>query len=171
MVAVEVDEEVARVGASHLKAAGYEPELIVGDGLQGAPGGGPFDRVINTAALRRVPYAWIEQSRRKGVILTPFGTAYSNAGLLRLRVDSTGTKAQVQFVDEAGTSATIVRYGHWWEEDAVRSWGPRDVWAEVTAAYTWYELRGRPHITRFGITADKDGQYAWLDEPRRLVGS
>lgn len=240
VVAVEVDEEVARVGAAHLKAAGYEPELIVGDGLQGAPGGGRFDRVINTAALRRVPYAWIEQSRRKGVILTPFGTAYSNAGLLRLRVDSTGTKAQgrfvgessymwirserptvdlqvpdestsrrspidpaqvlglgyfqdfaiglqvpdvsyshrgegddrqVQFVDEAGTSATIVRYGNWWEEDAVRSWGPRDVWAEVTAAYTWYELRGRPHITRFGITAGKDGQYAWLDEPRRLVGS
>lgn len=240
VVAVEVDEEVARMGASRLRAAGYEPELIVGDGLRGVPDGGPFDRVISTAALRRVPYAWIEQSRRAGVILTPFGTAYSNAGLLRLRVDSTGTKAHgrfvgessymwirserptvelkvpeesatqrspidpaqvlglghlqdfaiglqvpdvsyshrgegdarhVQFVDEAGTSATIVRYGHWWEEDAVRSWGPRDVWAEVTAAYAWYELRGRPHLTRFGITAGRDGQYAWLDDPRRLVGS
>lgn len=240
VVAVEVDEEVARAGAARLGAAGYAPELIVGDGLRGAPGGDPFDRVISTAALRRVPYAWIEQSRRNGVILTPFGTAYSNAGLLRLRVDSTSPKAQgrfvgessymwirserptvelavpdesstrrspidpaqvlglghlqdfaiglqvpdvssshrgeggarqVQFVDEAGTSAAIVRYGHWWEEDAVRSWGPRDLWAEVTAAYTWYELRGRPHLTRFGITVDRDGQYAWLDEPGRLVGS
>ncbi|MFE1413778.1 hypothetical protein ACFW6F_23720 [Streptomyces sp. NPDC058746] len=36
---------------------------------------------------------------------------------------------------------------------------------------TWYELRGRPHITRFGITVDSGGQYAWLDDPRQLVGS
>ncbi|MFD8890411.1 protein-L-isoaspartate O-methyltransferase [Streptomyces sp. NPDC059558] len=240
VVAIEVDEELARAGAANLKAAGYDPELIVGDGLEGTPGGEPFSRVVNTAALRRVPYAWIEQSRRSGVILTPFGTAYSNAGLLRLRVDTSGTKAQgafigessymwirserptidlqvpeesasrkspidpaqvlaagylqdfaiglqvpdvsyshrgegddrqVQFVDEAGTSATIVRYGDWWEEDAVRSWGPRDLWAEVTAAYTWYEVRGRPHITRFGVTVDGSGQYVWLDDPRQLVGS
>ncbi|MFC9297066.1 protein-L-isoaspartate O-methyltransferase [Streptomyces sp. NPDC057011] len=240
VVAVEVDEEIAGAGASNLKAAGYDPELIVGDGLQGAPGRNPFDRIISTASLRRIPYTWIEQSRRSGVILTPFGTAYSNAGLLRLRVDSKGTTAQgwfvgessymwirserptvdlhvpeeptsraspidpaqvlgggylqdfaiglqvpdvsyshrgegddrqVQFVNEAGTSATIVRYDAWWAQEAVRSWGPRDLWAEVTAAYTWYELRGRPHMTRFGLTVDGGGQYAWLDEPRQLVGS
>ncbi|MGW0363328.1 protein-L-isoaspartate O-methyltransferase family protein [Streptomyces sp. NPDC002990] len=240
VVAIEVDDELARTGASNLKATGYHPGLVVGDGLQGAPGGGPFDRVVNTASLRRVPYAWIEQSRPGGVILTPFGTVYSNAGLLRLGVDSTGTRAQgcfvgassymwirserpcvelrvpeesvsrrspidpaqvlasgylqdfaiglqvpdishshrgegddrkVQFVDEAGTSATIVRYGDWWRDDAVRSWGPRDLWAEVTAAYTWYELRGRPHITRFGVTVEVGGQHAWLDEPRQHVGS
>ncbi|MGW6823131.1 protein-L-isoaspartate O-methyltransferase family protein [Streptomyces sp. NPDC055005] len=238
VVAIEVDEVLARTGASNLKAAGYHPKLIVGDGLKGAPGEDAFDRVVNTAAVRRVPYAWIEQSKPDGVILTPFGTAYSNAGLLRLRVDGTGTRAQgafvgeaaymwirserptvvlrvpedstrrrspidpaqaltggylqdfamgllvpdvssshrgdgderrVQFVDEAGTSATIVRYGGWWEDDAVTSWGPRDLWAEVTAAYTWYEVAGRPHITRFGVTVDGDGQRAWLDEPRRLV--
>ncbi|MCY0940390.1 protein-L-isoaspartate O-methyltransferase family protein [Streptomyces antarcticus] len=238
VVAVEVDEELAGMGAANLRAAGYHPELIVGDGLKGAPGREPFDRVINTAALRRVPYAWIEQSKPDSVILTPFGTAYSNAGLLRLRVDSTGTKAlgtfvgeaaymwirserpvvtlrvpeeptrrrspvdpaqamtggylqdfvmglqvpdvsyshrgdgderRVQFVDEAGTSATIVRYGDWWKDDAVTSWGPRDLWAEVTAAYAWYEARDRPHITRFGVTVDSDGQHVWLDEPRQSV--
>ncbi|MGI5446380.1 protein-L-isoaspartate O-methyltransferase family protein [Streptomyces sp. CA-243310] len=238
VVAIEVDEGLARTGASNLEASGYGPQLIVGDGLKGAPGGEPFDRIVSTAAVRRVPYAWVEQSGPDGVILTPFGTAYSNAGLLRLRVDGTGTRAQgafvgeaaymwirserpavvlrvpegstrrrspidpaqamtggylqdfamgllvpdvssshrgdgderrVQFVDEAGTSATIVRYGDWWEDDAVTSWGPRDLWAEVTAAYTWYEVRGRPHITRFGITVDGDGQRAWLDEPRQSV--
>ncbi|MFD3760244.1 protein-L-isoaspartate O-methyltransferase [Streptomyces sp. NPDC058622] len=240
VVAVEVDEQLARAGAARLKAAGYDPDLVVGDGLKGAPGREPADRIISTAAVRRVPYAWIEQAEPDGVILTPFGTAYSNAGLLRLRVDRTGTRAQgafvgeaaymwirserpavvlrvpeesrrrrspinpaqataggylqdfaiglqvpdvsfshrgdgderrVQFVDEAGTSATVVRYGDWWEDDAVTSWGPRDLWAEVTAAYAWYEVRGRPHITRFGVTVDGAGRRVWLDEPRRVVGA
>ncbi|MGW6869278.1 hypothetical protein [Streptomyces sp. NPDC054901] len=35
-----------------------------------------------------------------------------------------GQDRKVQFVDEAGTSATSVRYGDRWEADAVTSWGP-----------------------------------------------
>jgi protein-L-isoaspartate O-methyltransferase len=238
VTAVEVDEVLAGSGAFNLKSQGYEPHLVCGDGLEGVPTRAPFDRIINTASLRRIPRAWIDQSAPGAVILTPFGTAYSNAGLLRLTVDGDkaegrfvgeaaymwvrserptvdmqisgdavsrpspidparvlggtyfqdfaiglhvpdvsyshrgeGDSRKVQFVDEAGTSATIVRYGDWWEEDAVRSWGPRDLWAEVTAAYTWYEVRGRPHITRFGVTVDGAGQYSWLDDPRQLVGS
>ena len=76
----------------------------------------------------------------------------------------------MQFVDEAGTSATIVPYGDWWEPGAVTSWGPRDLWAEVTAAYTWYELRGRPHLTRFGLTTNPSETHAWLDYPDHPVG-
>ncbi|MCJ1677522.1 protein-L-isoaspartate(D-aspartate) O-methyltransferase [Streptomyces sp. APSN-46.1] len=238
VTAVEVDEALADWGASNLKAAGYAPHLVCGDGLEGVSVRAPFDRIINTASLRRVPHTWVEQAAQGGVILTPFGTTYSNAGLLRLTVDGDKAEGQfvggasymwirgerptvdmqisgdpvsrpspidpakvlggtyfqdfaiglqvpdvtyshrgegdgrrVQFVDEAGTSATIVSYGDWWEEDAVRSWGPRDLWAEVTAAYTWYEEHDRPHITRFGVTVDGGGQYTWLDSPRQLVGS
>ncbi|WP_330333321.1 hypothetical protein OHS33_28815 [Streptomyces sp. NBC_00536] len=237
VTAVEVDEALATWGASNLKAAGYAPELIHGDGLEGARPLTLFDRVINTASLRRVPFAWIEQTRTDGVILTPFGTAYSNAGLLRLSVNrdaaqgqfvgeaaymwarserpvvalqlsgdpvirpspidpaqvlggtylqdfaiglqvpdvtcshrGEGSERQVQFVDEAGTSATIVNYGDWWDAHAVRSWGPRDLWAEVTAAYTWYEEHDRPHITRFGVTVERDEQRVWLDTPDQLIG-
>ncbi|MFJ3882045.1 hypothetical protein ACIPW5_31950 [Streptomyces sp. NPDC090077] len=65
----------------------------------------------------------------------------------------------------AGTSATIVRYTDWGEEDAVTVFGSRDLWAEVTAALNWYELHDRPHITRFGISVDRDHQHAWLDDP------
>ncbi|MFD9357747.1 rRNA adenine N-6-methyltransferase family protein [Streptomyces sp. NPDC060031] len=233
VTAVELDPDIAEWGAVNLKAAGYSPTLACGDGLKGVRDRAPFDRIISTAAVRRVPYAWVQQCRG-GLILTPFGTAYSNAGLLRLRVqdgeaggrfvgesaymwirserpavelhtpqESTGRGSpidpaqvlsgghlqdfaiglqvpdvsyshrgegdgrQVQFVDEAGTSATIVRYGDWWEEDAVRSWGPRDLWAEVTAAYTWYEEQGRPHITRYGVSIDATGQRVWLDDPSK----
>ncbi|MET7529265.1 protein-L-isoaspartate O-methyltransferase family protein [Streptomyces goshikiensis] len=237
VTAVEVDEALAARGASTLTACGYSPHLVRGDGLAGVPARGPFDRIVNTASLRRVPRAWVDQCARGGVILTPFGTAYSNAGLLKLTADGNraegrfvgeaaymwirserptvdlrvpeepvtrpspvdparllggghlqdfaiglqvadisyshrgeGDGRRVQFVDEAGTSATVVRYVDWWEEGAVRSWGPRDLWAEVTAAYTWYEENDRPHLTRFGVTVDADGQQVWLDRPDRLVG-
>ncbi|MFE3767119.1 hypothetical protein ACFXPI_35795 [Streptomyces sp. NPDC059104] len=39
------------------------------------------------------------------------------------------------------------------------------------AAWTWYEVRGRPHLTRFGVTVDRSGQYVWLDDPGRLGGA
>ncbi|QES50214.1 hypothetical protein DEJ50_22670 [Streptomyces venezuelae] len=238
VTAVEVDDGLAAVGAHNLKSAGYMPDLVCGDGLRGVATRAPFDRIISTAALRRVPCAWVEQAAPAAVILTPFGTAYSNAGLLRLHVDDEraqgwfvgesaymwirserptpvlqlpeefigrpspidpaqilgsthlqdfaiglqvadisyshrgeGRERRVQFVDTAGTSATIVRYGDWWAGDAVRSWGPRDLWAEVTTAYTWYETHGRPHITRFGVTVDPDGQRVWLDDPHHAVGT
>ncbi|MET3982750.1 methyltransferase domain-containing protein [Streptomyces sp. PvR034] len=229
VTAVEVDAALAAWGAENLEAEGYTPHLVCGDGLEGVPERAPFDRVVNTASVRHVPWAWVEQTREGGVILTPFGTAYSNAGLLRLTSHGhratghfvggssymwirdhrptntpnveggsrrrsspvcpaevlgrgweqdfavglqvpdvthahrgTGEEREVQFVDLAGTSVTSVRYGNWWESDAVRSWGPRDLWAEVTAAYTWYQERDRPPITEFGLTVDERGHRAWL---------
>ncbi|RKT05305.1 protein-L-isoaspartate(D-aspartate) O-methyltransferase [Streptomyces sp. 3211.6] len=234
---VEIDAYLAATAATTLKSQGYEPVVIAGDGLLGAPGQAPFDRVISTAAVRRIPRAWVEQTHDGGKILTPFGTAYSNAGLLDLTLHDNlaqgrfigsaaymwvradrpsvdlhvpqesrtrrspvdpnqvlsaghlqdfaiglqvpdvsysyrgeGADRRVQFVDEAGTSATIVRYADWWEGDAVTSWGPRDLWAEVTAAFSWYEHHDSPHITRFGVTSDSHHEYAWLDDPSRTVG-
>ncbi|MER7757653.1 hypothetical protein [Kitasatospora sp. NPDC097643] len=35
-----------------LKAAGYAPRLITGDGLGGGPNGGTFDRLIATCSAR-----------------------------------------------------------------------------------------------------------------------
>ncbi|MBD0742228.1 protein-L-isoaspartate O-methyltransferase [Streptomyces sp. CBMA152] len=76
---------------------------------------------------------------------------------------------KVQFVDQAGTSATIVRYRDWWEADAVKAWGPRDLWAEVVRAFTWYAQQGRPPVTEFGVTVDPSGQHAWYGEPDHVL--
>ncbi|GHA13596.1 protein-L-isoaspartate(D-aspartate) O-methyltransferase [Streptomyces echinoruber] len=43
--------------------------------------------------------------------------------------------------------------------------GPRRLWDEVADAYQWWKDRGSPELTRFGLTADTDGQRAWLDDP------
>ncbi len=44
--------------------------------------------------------------------------------------------------------------------------GPRRLWDEVADAYRWWQERGSPDVTRFGLTVDADGrQHAWLDDP------
>ncbi|PRX99119.1 methyltransferase domain-containing protein [Allonocardiopsis opalescens] len=49
--------------------------------------------------------------------------------------------------------------------------GPRDMWAEVAAAYRWWTGAGRPGVDRFGLTVTPHGQTVWLDSPARPVGS
>ncbi|MFD7665040.1 protein-L-isoaspartate(D-aspartate) O-methyltransferase [Streptomyces sp. NPDC059788] len=101
---VEVDPALAAWGTGNLKRAGYASvQAVCGDGLAGGPEdwtrSGPYDRVLSTASVRRVPAAWLEQSAEGGLILTPFGTAYANAGLLRLRVAD--GRAEGRFVGSA----------------------------------------------------------------------
>ncbi|MFD7449027.1 methyltransferase domain-containing protein [Kitasatospora sp. NPDC059827] len=97
---VEVDPAVAATAGKHLAALGLKPRRIVGDGLLGHPAGGPYDRIHSTAAVQRVPLAWIEQTRPGGIIVTPWGTPYANAGLLRLEVGERGRDSHGRFVGD-----------------------------------------------------------------------
>ncbi|MFD9910072.1 methyltransferase domain-containing protein [Streptomyces sp. NPDC059063] len=47
--------------------------------------------------------------------------------------------------------------------------GPRRLWNEMEAAHRWWEGQGRPGFERFGLTADSDGERAWLDSPEHPV--
>ncbi|WP_116247647.1 methyltransferase domain-containing protein [Nocardiopsis sp. FIRDI 009] len=69
---VEVDEQVAKRAAANLEQAGLEPTLVVGDGALGHPDGAPYDRVHVTCGIRRIPFAWVEQTRPGGVIAVPW---------------------------------------------------------------------------------------------------
>ncbi|WP_262391283.1 methyltransferase domain-containing protein [Nocardiopsis sp. CNR-923] len=69
---VEVDDRVAEQAADNLSRAGFAPTLVVGDGALGHPDGAPYDRVHVTCGIRRVPYAWVEQTRPGGVIALPW---------------------------------------------------------------------------------------------------
>lgn len=69
VTSVEYDPDVAAAAAAALAEAGYAPRLVVGDGLRGDPGGGTYDRLIATCAVRYVPLAWLHQVRPGGRIL------------------------------------------------------------------------------------------------------
>lgn len=73
---VEIDPGLAEQAQQNLRAAGYQPGLIVGDGARGHRAGAPYDRVHVTCAVERVPWAWIGQTRPGGVIVTPYTTGF-----------------------------------------------------------------------------------------------
>ncbi|MFE5582397.1 methyltransferase domain-containing protein [Kitasatospora sp. NPDC056531] len=87
---IEIDPTVAELARSSLRANGYAPAVVCGDGSLGWSAEAPYDRVVATCSVRQVPYTWIEQTRPGGVILTPWCDDWSHCGLLRLTVGDDG---------------------------------------------------------------------------------
>jgi methyltransferase of ATP-grasp peptide maturase system len=95
---IEVDAELAARARKSLADAGLSPVVVAGDGADGYLPNAPYDRVVSTASVRRVPHAWVTQTRPGGVIVTPWGTAFDNGALATLTVHGDGT-ASGRFVD------------------------------------------------------------------------
>ncbi|MFF6774711.1 ATP-grasp peptide maturase system methyltransferase [Streptomyces sp. NPDC012637] len=88
---VEVDAQVATRADAALEATGFSTWTVAGDGLLGHPYRAPYDRVIATCAVRRIPYAWIRQTRPGGVVLGTVGSWPWGTGLAKLVVGDDGT--------------------------------------------------------------------------------
>ncbi|MFN0031739.1 MAG: protein-L-isoaspartate(D-aspartate) O-methyltransferase [Flavobacteriales bacterium] len=56
-----------------LQTMGYKPHLVYGDGYKGLPAFAPFDRVIVTCAVPRVPEDLLMQIRPGGLLVMPYG--------------------------------------------------------------------------------------------------
>jgi protein-L-isoaspartate O-methyltransferase len=195
---IEIDATVALQARTNLATSGYTPTVITGDGAAGYPAGAPYDRVIATASVRpgELPYAWVDQTRPGGIIVTPWGPDYHNGVTTRLWV--------YEVVGEFSGALTVgllvphchkiveedpedeyhhhVRIhdcatGSWATVDVyrgstthpVRQHGPRRLWDEVEQAHAWWVHHGRPAYTRFGITVTATEQWAWLDNPDQRI--
>ena len=101
VLTVDVDSELVSAARKNLAAAGYQDrvEVLLADGAAALADAGPVDRVIATAAVQlgRLPYAWIQQTRPGGVILTPVRAELASGPLVRLQVGTDGS-AQGQAV-------------------------------------------------------------------------
>ncbi|MGH3916191.1 MAG: methyltransferase domain-containing protein [Pseudonocardiaceae bacterium] len=88
---IEVNPDLAARARAALTTAGYdEVTVITDDGARGYHKRAPFDRVMSTAAVFRVPYAWVAQTRPGGMVVTPWSSTYKPAGLLSLTVGEDG---------------------------------------------------------------------------------
>lgn len=91
VVTIEVDARVAQDARRRLAAHGLLGTVLTRDGARGDPQGAPYDRLIATAGLRRIPAVWLGQVRLGGLIVAPWGTDYTNAdAVVRLEVADDG---------------------------------------------------------------------------------
>ncbi|MCX4688793.1 methyltransferase domain-containing protein [Kitasatospora purpeofusca] len=81
-----VDRTARLVDAARerLREVGFEPAVLRADGAGAPPPAGPFDRIIATCAVRRVPRVWLEQCMTGGVIVAPIGNALGGGAVVRL---------------------------------------------------------------------------------------
>ncbi|MBB6122272.1 protein-L-isoaspartate O-methyltransferase family protein [Nocardiopsis algeriensis] len=100
VVSVDVVAELTERARDLHKAQGRSNiELVTGDGALGAPGRGPFDRIVAWATPRLLPEAWMEQAEPGAVVLTPVELAPSvrTAAILRARVNQAGVPEGEEF--------------------------------------------------------------------------
>lgn len=91
VTSIEVDPDLTLHARKVLSANGYGRVRVLNrDGAQGFRPGAPYDRLIATVAPRRIPPAWIAQTRPGGRIVTPWDTDYLGV-LLALDVRADGT--------------------------------------------------------------------------------
>ncbi|OEV02775.1 methyltransferase domain-containing protein [Streptomyces oceani] len=170
---VDVDPEITRSAREHLAAAGYHPAVITADGARGCPEHAPYDRLIATCSLPRVPLPWLAQCRTGALILAPFAT-----GLIALRV-SDDTHATGRFLatpayfvplrGDVPPRASIPVSDTGVPLDARRSDSFQFLLAlvggEIPArwAYEIWRDEGRPARERYGVTVADGEQWVWLD--------
>ncbi|WP_083682888.1 methyltransferase domain-containing protein [Actinoalloteichus fjordicus] len=84
-----IDVDYVDAAQRRLASLGYLPHLWTGDGIDGIPDRGPFDRIISTVAVSHIPPAWFHQLADGGAILTDIkvNPAAGNLVLLRKRGD------------------------------------------------------------------------------------
>lgn len=75
VTSVEADRHMAVAASLRLADAGVEVEVVAGDGLAGHSPGAPFDRIVSTFAVPRLPSAWLGQLADDGLLWTSLATS------------------------------------------------------------------------------------------------
>ncbi|KUF14810.1 methyltransferase domain-containing protein [Streptomyces silvensis] len=171
---VDLDPDITEAARQHLRAAGYRPAVVTGDGAAGCPQRAPFDRIIATCALDAVPRAWLAQCRPGARVLAPLAT-----GLIALRVTD-AEHAEGRFLH---TPAYFVPLrggsGRTRPEQHIGGLPRRALQSELfrfllelTAgsldpyeALALWQRERRPVRERFGVTISGPYEWAWLDDP------
>ena len=70
---IERQKELYLKVQMQLPKMGYKPSFFYGDGYQGLPTYGPYDRILITAAAPEIPASLIEQLKVGGKMVIPLG--------------------------------------------------------------------------------------------------
>lgn len=74
---MDIHPDLTGLARVRLGEAGYRPEIVTGDGALGHSRSAPYDRVVATCSVRRIPASWLAQTRLGGKILTPLAGGFA----------------------------------------------------------------------------------------------
>lgn len=95
VTSIDIDDALVTQARKALEAAGHRPTLAATDGARGYPDNAPYERILATCGLGRVPSPWLAQLDEGGLLLANVGL-----GLARLRKGSDG-HARGRFLPDA----------------------------------------------------------------------
>jgi protein-L-isoaspartate(D-aspartate) O-methyltransferase len=157
VTSVEVQPDVAQAAREALARAGAdEVRLVVGDGYDGHPGGGPYDRVIVTVGVTGVSPRWLDQLAPGGFALVPLYHAGSNP-VVRVAASDDGTVV----ADALFTADFVQAFG--------RAGQPENGYPRLPAATVRRPARWQPDLDfdRYGDLSFAAG--AWHPNTTRVV--
>jgi protein-L-isoaspartate(D-aspartate) O-methyltransferase len=95
VVTVERYRTLADQARERLKTLGYNNvEVVVGDGFDGWPERGPYDRIVVTAAAETIPEALVDQLSDDGIMVLPLGSHEGSQHIIKLTKLQTGTQRE-----------------------------------------------------------------------------
>ncbi len=71
VVSIDVDPDLTTAARDRLRRCGYTPTLVTTDGAHGHHECAPYDRIIATFGVARIPPPWVNQTRDGGIVLAP----------------------------------------------------------------------------------------------------
>jgi protein-L-isoaspartate(D-aspartate) O-methyltransferase len=98
---IDLDPELVDQADAALRRCGYRPTVVCGDGAAGYRDNAPYDRIIATCGVSRIPTAWLEQTLTGGTLL-----ANLSIGLARLVALSDGS-VRGRFLSESSAFMPI----------------------------------------------------------------
>lgn len=175
---IEIDRDLAVAAECALNAAGYAPTVVCADGAAGWSSGGPYDRVIATAAvyLGEVPYSWVRQTVPGGVIVAPVRTALTSGPLVRFVVGDDGVARgfpaaiRVGFMELRDQRAALQDWAalRWDDPAAERSQTTTEPWSALLSDDSRWAIGVAVPSCRYDVwkrTKDRDHGVAWLADP------
>jgi protein-L-isoaspartate(D-aspartate) O-methyltransferase len=95
VLSIERYRTLADAARERLRALGIgNVEVLAGDGLAGAPGRPPFDRIIVTAAASVMPQTLLDRLADDGVMVLPLGPQGGVQHIIKLTKSQTGVKRE-----------------------------------------------------------------------------
>lgn len=89
---IERQKELFLKAQDLLGKLGYKPHFFFGDGMEGKPAYGPYDKILITAAADQIPEKLLQQLKVGGIIVIPVGGRFSQSMMKIVKISDTDFK-------------------------------------------------------------------------------